>query len=94
MIPQEKCLHSIIDRLLENERYAPVVREVAKEFHDGFEAILIEALTSNPGEPIDGAAILAILMKLMNNIEAQPAHTPPSAYQMRGLPSNNANNHG
>ena len=86
-------LQEVVERLLSDETYAPVIREVALEFHRGFEEILTEALTSNPGETIDGAAILAILMNLMRTISEQPTHQRSSVVpRMNRLPSTRIEN--
>ena len=86
MSSEAHALQPILDRLLSNERYNPIIREIAQELHDGFEVMMCEAVTNNPGEPIDGLAILSILMTWTRTIKLSPDNnlrvpTP------KGLPS-------
>lgn len=79
-------LNGVLERLLSNERYNPIVREIAQELHDGFEIILCQSITANPGEQIDGRAILAILMTWTREIQTSP-DTQQRSPVPPGLPS-------
>lgn len=81
-----ESLRAVLDGLLKNEAYNPIIREIAQELHDGFELILLEAIMSNPGEHIDGAAILAILMSWTRKIK-HTSDAKPIVPAMEGLPS-------
>lgn len=79
-------LQGVLDRLLSNDSYNSIIREIAGELHDGFEVILCEAITNNPGEQVDGLSILAILMNWTRQIQAT-TETAARVRPMGGLPS-------
>lgn len=81
-------LKKALDRLTRNERYLSVVQNFSGDLHDIFEEILLESLTNNPGEPIDGAAILAICMKCFKGLQTVTP-TQNIVPAMTGLPSQN-----
>ena len=75
-----------LDALIEQKHLSPWISQIAGQMHDVFEAILVEALIENPGQNIDGAAILAICMKTFKEVSYQEASKTivPSP---QGLPS-------
>lgn len=86
MSKQAEQLQAVLDGLLANETYNPIIREIAKELHDGFEVIMCETITSNPGEQVDGLAILAVLMAWTRQIQTYQG-VSPRVTAPRGLPS-------
>lgn len=81
-------LQKAVDALKVRPEYESILQGLSSELHDIFEALLITALTENPGVPIDGAAILATLMRLFKEVSNPQRPTQPSApAPLRGLPS-------
>jgi hypothetical protein len=82
----QSSLQSALNELIAQKEINPWISQIAGQMHDVFEAILVEALIENPGQNIDGAAILAICMKTFKEVSYQEASKTivPSP---QGLPS-------
>lgn len=84
-------LQKAVLKLKAKPELQPAVERIAGELHDIFEAILVTALTENAGEQIDGAAVLAILMRCFKEV-SQPPEITTTVPVISGLPSQNARN--
>jgi len=80
-------LKKAIETLKEKPEYQPLLEQFSTEIHDIFEALLITALVENPGQQIDGAAILAMLMKCFKGISTPPQPMTTTVPILPGLPS-------
>lgn len=80
-------LAEAIGKLKSHPHHQEMVERYGEALHDIFESILTTALMENPGESIDGAAILATLMRCFKEVSKQPQPVNPIVPQLQGLPS-------
>ena len=80
-------LQQSISTLKEKPEYQPLVEQFGSEIHDIFESLLTTALTDNPGQQIDGAAVLATLMRCFKEVSRKPQPMTTTVPVIPGLPS-------